>query len=84
MGLAPMHTWKPDAYGEAPSIVGALLAGGMTTMAFVAILRVRQVVDAAGAGLAASRSLMAVGLFSMLLAALFLLGTRDFTRMLAY
>jgi len=27
MGLAPMHTWKPDAYGEAPGMVGALLAG---------------------------------------------------------
>ena len=24
MGLAPMHTWKPDAYGEAPGLVGAL------------------------------------------------------------
>jgi hydrogenase-4 component F len=31
MGLAPMHTWKPDAYGEAPGIVGAMLAGGVTT-----------------------------------------------------
>src|SRR5207253_2384009 len=28
MGLAPMHTWKPDAYGEAPGLVGTLLAGG--------------------------------------------------------
>jgi hydrogenase-4 component F len=84
MGLAPMHTWKPDAYGEAPSIAGALLAGGMTTMAFVALLRVRQVVDAAGAGTAANRSLLALGLFSMLLAGMFLLGTRDFKRMLAY
>ncbi|HSP35674.1 MAG TPA: proton-conducting transporter membrane subunit, partial [Thermoanaerobaculia bacterium] len=28
MGLAPLHTWKPDAYGEAPGVVGALLAGG--------------------------------------------------------
>ena len=50
MGLAPMHTWKPDAYGEAPGIVGAMLAGGMTTVAFVAVLRVRQVVEAAGEG----------------------------------
>src|SRR6185295_13312194 len=25
MGLAPMHTWKPDAYGEAPGIVATLL-----------------------------------------------------------
>lgn len=84
MGLAPMHTWKPDAYGEAPSMVGALLAGGMTTMAFVAILRVKQVVDAAGPGAMTERTLLAFGLFSMLVAALFLLGTPDFKRMLAY
>lgn len=84
MGLAPMHTWKPDAYGEAPGVVGALLAGGMTTMAFVAILRVKQVVDAAGGVAMTERTLLAFGLFSMLVAALFLLGTPDFKRMLAY
>jgi len=84
MGLAPMHTWKPDAYGEAPGMVGALLAGGMTTAAFVALLRVRQVLEAAGAGEAASRSLLVLGLFSMAVAALFLIGTPDFKRMLAY
>jgi hydrogenase-4 component F len=84
MGLAPMHTWKPDAYGEAPGMVGALLAGGTTTMAFVAILRVKQVVDAAGGGAMTERTLLAFGLFSMLVAALFLLTTPDFKRMLAY
>jgi len=84
MGLAPMHTWKPDAYGEAPGIVGALLAGGVTTVAFVGILRVRSVVLAAGAGGVADQTLLVVGLFSIVVAALFLLGTRDFKRMLAY
>lgn len=84
MGLAPMHTWKPDAYGEAPGIVGAVLAGGVTTVAFTAILRVRSVVGAAGEGPVADRTLLVIGLFSMLVAALFLLGTRDFKRMLAY
>lgn len=84
MGLAPMHTWKPDAYGEAPGIVGALLAGGVTTVAFTAILRIRTVVASAGEGAIADRTLLAIGLFSMLIAALFLLGTRDFKRMLAY
>jgi len=84
MGLAPMHTWKPDAYGEAPSIVGAILAGGVTTVAFTAILRVRAIVGAAGEGAIADRTLLVIGLFSMLVAALFLLGTRDFKRMLAY
>ena len=84
MGFAPMHTWKPDTYGEAPGIVGAILAGGITTVAFTALLRVRAVVAAAGAGAVADRTLLAIGLFSMLVAALFLLGTRDFKRMLAY
>ena len=84
MGLAPMHTWKPDAYGEAPGLVGAMLAGGMTTVAFVALLRTRHVMEAAGAGAVAERTLLALGLFSMVVAALFLLGTPDFKRMLAY
>ena len=84
MGLAPMHTWKPDAYGEAPGIVGALLAGGVTTVAFTALLRIRAVTAAAGAGAVADRTLLVIGLFSMIVAALFLLGTRDYKRMLAY
>ena len=84
MGLAPMHTWKPDAYGEAPGVVGAVLAGGVTTVAFTAILRVRAVVGAAGEGPIADRTLLVMGLLSMLVAALFLLGTRDYKRMLAY
>ncbi|MFI5357954.1 MAG: complex I subunit 5 family protein [Opitutales bacterium] len=84
MGLAPMHTWKPDAYGEAPGIVGAILACGVTTVAFTAILRVRAVVGAGGEGAMADRTLLVIGLASTLVAALFLLGTRDFKRMLAY
>ncbi len=48
MGLAPMHTWKPDAYGEAPGLVGALLAGGLTNCAFLAILRFFQIVKRRG------------------------------------
>jgi hydrogenase-4 component F len=84
MGLAPMHSWKPDAYGEAPGIVGALLAGGVTTVAFAALLRVRAVLDAAGEAAVTSRTLLFLGLFSTLVAALFLLATRNFKRMLAY
>jgi hydrogenase-4 component F len=84
MGLAPMHTWKPDAYGEAPGLVGGLMAGGLTTVAFAALLRVQQVMEITGDGAMAARTWMALGLFSMLVAALFLLGTRHFKRMLAY
>lgn len=48
LGLAPMHTWKPDAYGEAPGVVGAVLAGGVTSCAFLALARLTQITAAAG------------------------------------
>jgi hydrogenase-4 component F len=84
MGLAPMHTWKPDAYGEAPGVVGALLAGGVTSCAFLAIVRIYHICHAAGESAYTSRLLVFMGLFSMAVAGLFMVGQRDFKRMLAY
>lgn len=84
MGLAPMHAWKPDAYGEAPGLVGALFAGGMTSAAFLAILRVLRVVNLAGQGEVAGRMLVVLGLLSMGLAGAMMIGQRDFKRMLAW
>jgi hydrogenase-4 component F len=84
MGLAPMHTWKPDAYGEAPGVVGALLAGGVTNCAFLALLRVDHICRAAGEGAYSHRLLIFMGLLSMAFAAVFMIGQRDFKRMLAY
>lgn len=84
MGLAPMHTWKPDAYGEAPGVVGALLSGGVTSGAFLAITRIWQICNVAGETAFTSRILMGIGLFSMLTASIFMINQRDFKRMLAY
>jgi hydrogenase-4 component F len=84
LGLAPFHAWKPDAYGEAPGLLGALLSGGVTSVAFLALTRVLRVCDAAGEGLFARRSLVALGLLSIALAAVFLVRQRDLKRMLAY
>jgi hydrogenase-4 component F len=83
-GLAPMHTWKPDAYGEAPGVVGAVLAGGVTSCAFLAVLRIYQICQASGDSAYTSRLLLFMGLFSMAVAGLFMVGQRDFKRMLAY
>jgi hydrogenase-4 component F len=84
MGLAPMHSWKPDAYGEAPGLVGALLAGGLTTCAFLAILRFFQICIAANDVAFARRMMMTIGLLSMAVAAVFMVRQRDYKRMLAY
>jgi hydrogenase-4 component F len=84
MGLAPMHTWKPDAYGEAPGIAGALLAGALTSGAFLAILRFYGICVAAGEAEFARSPMIALGIASMLVAAVFMLRQKDFKRMLAY
>lgn len=84
MGLAPMHTWKPDAYGEAPGIVGTMLAGGLTSCAFLAILRIYHICQASAEGVFAREMMIFVGLLSMAVAAVFMARQRDFKRMLAY
>jgi hydrogenase-4 component F len=84
MGLAPMHTWKPDAYGEAPGIIGALLAGGLTSCAFLILLRVHHVCVLAGEAAYVNKLLVFMGLLSMGVAGVFMVSQRDFKRMLAY
>src|ERR1017187_2028955 len=84
MGLAPMHTWKPDAYGEAPGIVGFLLAGALTSCAFLALVRLTQVCQAAGQMDFARPLFVLMGILSMGVAAVFMLGQTDYKRMLAY
>ena len=83
MGLAPMHTWKPDTYGEAPSLVGGLMAGALTSCAFLGLARVAQVMLAAGLAAFVRPLLVAFGLLSLVVAA-FIIGQADLKRLLAY
>ena len=84
MGLAPLHTWLPDAHSEAPSPVSALLSGALLNCAFLGILRVQQVCAAAGMASFGGDLLILFGLLSMGLAGAFLLRQADYKRMLAY
>jgi hydrogenase-4 component F len=84
MGLAPLHTWKPDAYGEAPGLVGALLAGGLVNCAFLALLRVYQIAAASTGYTSFQGALLGMGLVSMAFAAVFMARQSDLKRMLAY
>jgi len=84
MGLAPMHTWLPDAHGEAPAPVSALLSGALLPCAFLAILRIYQICVAAGDAAFARQIMLGIGLLSMATAAVFMIRQRDFKRLLAY
>lgn len=84
MGLAPMHTWLPDAHSEAPSIASALLSGALLNCAFLGILRLYRLSVAAGYQDFSHELFIIFGLLSMLVAAFFIIGQTDFKRMLAY
>ncbi len=84
MGLAPMHTWLPDAHSQAPSPVSALLSGCLLNCAFLIILRVGQVCHAAGQTQFFSSMLIVLGIISMGVAYVFILGQEDYKRMFAY
>jgi hydrogenase-4 component F len=84
MGLAPMHTWLPDAHGEAPAPVSALLSGALLPCAFLAILRVYHICLASGNSETSRRILIGIGLLSMAVASVFMIRQRDLKRLLAY
>jgi hydrogenase-4 component F len=84
MGLAPMHTWLPDAHSEAPSPASALLSGALLNCAFLGVYRCHQLMYSAGLGNYSSNVLIAFGLVSMLVAAVFIFNQSDYKRMLAY
>jgi len=84
VGLAPMHTWLPDAHSQAPAPVSALMSGVLLSVAFYALLRFKVIADAAlGPGFMRGL-LVAVSLLSLLVSASLLLAQRDYKRMLAY
>ncbi|MBI5394561.1 MAG: hydrogenase 4 subunit F [Verrucomicrobia bacterium] len=83
-GLAPMHTWLPDAHSEAPSPTSAMLSGVSLKIAVYALLRFH-ILTTACLGTGYSRNLLlGFGLFSMLLAGPFILTQKNLKRMLAY
>jgi len=84
VGLAPMHSWLPDAHSQAPAPVSALMSGVLLTVAFYALLRFKAIADGA-LGPAYPRALLVgAGLLSLLIAASLLLTQHDYKRMLAY
>jgi hydrogenase-4 component F len=84
MGLAPLHSWKPDTYGEAPSLVAALMSGALTSCAFLGLARFTAIVFAAGLDDFARPLLIAFGIVSLVVATAFVIGQSDLKRLLAY
>jgi hydrogenase-4 component F len=83
-GLAPMHTWLPDAHSEAPAPISALMSGVLLNVGLYAVLRFKAVVDLNIGSHFTGALLLGIGLLSLAVAAAFLVRPRNYKRMLAY
>lgn len=83
-GLAPLHNWLPDAYSEAPTPVSALLSGVLCKCAIYGIIRYSIIANIAIGGHFANQFLVFFGLFSLAVAAPFILVQGNIKRLLAY
>ena len=84
VGLAPMHAWLPDAHGEGPTPVSAVLSGLLLNLALYALVRCKMLVDGSTGTDMAGHIMMGFGLFSLAVAALALHKQRDIKRMFSF
>ncbi len=83
-GIAPMHTWKPDSYSEAPVPSAAILAAAVLNCALYGIIRFHILSSKCLGPDFSSGLLLTFGIGSMLLAVPFILVQRSIRRLLAY
>jgi hydrogenase-4 component F len=83
-GIAPMHTWKPDAYAEAPVPSAALLGAASINCAIYGIMRFYTLTAKCLGHAYPGNLLIIFGVASILVAAPFVLVQRNFRRLLAY
>ena len=84
VGLAPLHSWLPDAHAEGPTPISAVLSGLLLNVALYAVVRSKVLVEGSLHSELPSMMLMGFGLLSVVLAALLLWRQRDIKRLFAY
>lgn len=84
VGLAPMHTWLPDAHSKAPVPISALLSGVLLNVALIIVLRFKNITDAVVDPSFSKSILIIFGILSILVAALIIFTQKNYKRLLAY
>lgn len=83
-GLAPMHTWLPDAHSQSLASISALLSGVLLKISIYAIIRFMIIVNTAIGTQFTGQLLILFGIASLTIAAGFMIVQRDIKRLLAY
>jgi hydrogenase-4 component F len=83
-GLAPIHSWLPDAHSQAPAPVSAMFSGFLLNTALYCIMRFAAPARRALGAAFSDGLLIFFGALSILVAAGFIVFQRDAKRLLAY
>ena len=84
VGLAPMHTWLPDAHSQAPAPISGLLSGALLSCAVYGILRNLIIVQGVINHEFIQYLFIGFGVISVGIALPFILVQHDLKRLLAY
>jgi hydrogenase-4 component F len=84
VGLAPMHTWLPDAHAEAPSPASAMLSAALLNTGMYAIIRFLAIAHARLGSTYPRAVLLSFGFASIVIGALFMVRRGNFKRLFAY
>jgi hydrogenase-4 component F len=83
LGLAPLYSWLPETYEAAPTSTSALLASVQFNISVVALFRVLQAFQGIEPGFV-SQELMLMGYASLVIAAIQIMASRNYKRLIAY
>ncbi len=83
-GLAPMHTWLPDAHSQAIAPISALLSGVLLKTALYALLRFGLIVIKNAGFQFFGNLMLLLGVISLAVSCGFILVQKDLKRLLAY
>jgi Formate hydrogenlyase subunit 3/Multisubunit Na+/H+ antiporter, MnhD subunit len=83
IGLVPLHTWLPDAHGQAPTPVSAMLSAVLLNCALYGLIRFKMIADITVPGFT-QYFFIGFGLLSLIVAAFFIMNAKDIKRLFAY
>jgi len=84
VGLAPMHTWLPDAHAEAPSPASAMLSAALLNTGMYAIMRFLAITRGRLGDGFPRAVLLTFGFLSIVIGVLFMVRRGNFKRLFAY
>jgi hydrogenase-4 component F len=84
VGLAPMHTWLPDAHSEAPSPASAMLSAALLTTGMYAIIRFRAIARVGLGSAYPDHVLLVFGFVTLFIGVIFMVIRGNYKRTFAY